>query len=90
VLLAWRACVRPIYQSWMLLGLGMATQFVNDFASIRQFGMMMTAMLTASLVGNLVLQPALLASPIGRILARGFLRRGERGRVTAADPESPL
>jgi hypothetical protein len=74
----------------MLLGLGMATQFVNDFASIRQFGMMMTAMLTASLVGNLVLQPALLASPIGRILARGFLRRGERGRVTAADPESPL
>jgi hypothetical protein len=89
VLLAWRACVRPIYQSWMLLGLGMATQFVNDFASIRQFGMMMTAMLTASLVGNLVLQPALLASPIGRVLARGFLRRGDGGRLSDSAPEPP-
>ena len=91
VLLAWRACVRPIYQSWMLLGLGMATQFVNDFASIRQFGMMMTAMLTASLVGNLVLQPALLASPAGRFLARGFLRRGQRERELSVpvEPESP-
>ncbi len=85
VLLAWRACVRPIYQSWMLLGLGMATQFVNDFASIRQFGMMMTAMLTVSLVGNLVLQPALLASPVGRVLARGFLKRGGAGVVEQAD-----
>lgn len=88
VLLAWRACVRPIYQSWMLLGLGMATQFVNDFASIRQFGMMMTAMLTASLVGNLVLQPALLASPAGRILARGFLRRGQREQPVNVEGES--
>jgi predicted RND superfamily exporter protein len=85
VLLAWRACVRPIYQSWMLLGLGMATQFVNDFASIRQFGMMMTAMLTVSLVGNLVLQPALLASPVGRVLARGFLKRGGAGVVEQTD-----
>lgn len=75
VLLAWRACVRPIYQSWMLLGLGMLTQSVNDFSSIRHFGLMMAAMLTAGLVGNLVLQPALLASPAGEWIARSFRRR---------------
>lgn len=74
VLLAWRACARPVYQSWMLLGLGMATQFVNDFGSIRQFGMMMVAMLTASVVGNLILQPAILSSPLGKFVARGFRR----------------
>jgi hypothetical protein len=79
VLLAWRACVRPIYQSWMLLGLGMLTQAVNDFSSIRHFGLMMTAMLTAGLVGNLVLQPALLASPAGEWIARSFRARGGGG-----------
>jgi predicted RND superfamily exporter protein len=77
VLLAWRACVRPIYQSWLLLGLGMLTQAVNDFSSIRHFGLMMTAMLTAGLAGNLILQPALLASPVGEWIARGFRRGGE-------------
>ena len=77
VLLAWRACVRPIYQSWMLLGLGMLTQAVNDFSSIRHFGLMMAAMLTAGLVGNLVLQPALLASPAGEWIAKSFRGRRE-------------
>ena len=46
---------------------------------------MMTAMLTVSLVGNLVLQPALLASPVGRVLARGFLKRGGAGVVEQTD-----
>ncbi len=87
VLLAWRACARPIYQSWMLLGLGMATQFVNDFGSIRQFGMMMVAMLTASVVGNLILQPALLACPAGILVGRGFRRQS---KLSAADSEQAL
>ncbi|MEY3173619.1 MAG: hypothetical protein RLZZ436_1533 [Planctomycetota bacterium] len=77
VLLAWRACVRPIYQSWLLLGLGMLTQAVNDFSSIRHFGLMMTAMLTAGLAGNLILQPALLASPAGEWIARAFRRAAD-------------
>jgi hypothetical protein len=38
---------------------------------------MMTAMLTAGLAGNLILQPALLASPVGEWIARGFRRGGE-------------
>ncbi|MGV2336459.1 MAG UNVERIFIED_CONTAM: hypothetical protein LVR18_20915 [Planctomycetaceae bacterium] len=78
MLLAWRACVRPIYQSWLLLGLGMLTQAVNDFSSIRHFGLMMTAMLTAGLAGNLILQPALLASPAGEWIAKAFLRSKDR------------
>jgi hypothetical protein len=36
--------------------------------------MMMVAMLTASVVGNLILQPAILSSPLGKIVARGFRR----------------
>ena len=94
VLLAWRACVRPIYQSWMLLGLGMLTQAVNDFSSIRHFGLMMAAMLTAGLVGNLVLQPALLASPAGEWIAKSFRGRREEqvlfpGMRSSICPELP-
>ena len=71
----------------MLLGLGMATQFVNDFGSIRQFGMMMVAMLTASVVGNLILQPALLACPAGILVGRGFRWQS---KLSAADSEQAL
>jgi predicted RND superfamily exporter protein len=59
---AWRACVRPMYQSWMLLGLGMTTLAVSEFLPFGEFGLMMTAMLTAGLVGNVFLLPALLAA----------------------------
>ena len=70
VLLAWHACARPMYQSWALLGLGMATLMVSDFASIYQFGAMMVAMLTAGLVGNLVFLPSLLAGPLGGMISQ--------------------
>lgn len=67
--LAWRRCARPMYQSWILLGGGMLTLLLCDFTSIRQFGTTMAAMLTAGLVGNLVLIPALLAGRLGWLVA---------------------
>ncbi|HEY3963235.1 MAG TPA: MMPL family transporter [Planctomycetaceae bacterium] len=69
VLVAWQACVRPMYQSWALLGLGMAALSVSSFVPILQFGAMMVALLTAGLAGNLLLLPALLAGPLGRVIA---------------------
>jgi predicted RND superfamily exporter protein len=66
--LAWRRCARPMYQSWALLGAGMLTLLLCDFTSMRQFGLTMAAMLTAGLIGNLVLVPALLAGPLGKYL----------------------
>jgi uncharacterized protein len=68
VLIAWQACVRPMYQSWALLGLGMAALLVSAFVPILQFGAMMVALLTAGLAGNLLLLPALLAGPLGKII----------------------
>jgi len=68
VQLAWSACARPIYQSWAVLGLGMATLLLSDFASICQFGAMMVAMLTAGVVGNLLFLPSLLTGRLGGII----------------------
>jgi predicted RND superfamily exporter protein len=66
--LAWRACARPMYQSWALLGAAMLTLLLCDLTSIRQFGGTMVAMLTVGLVGNLVLVPALLAGRLGKLI----------------------
>lgn len=75
VLLAWRACVRPMYQSWTLLGLGMGCLLVSDFIPILQFGMIMAAMLTIGLIGNVILLPALLAGPLGGFISSHALRK---------------
>jgi predicted RND superfamily exporter protein len=75
VWLAWRSCGRPMYQSWTLLGLGMATLGVSAFIPIVQFGWTMVAMLTVGLLGNLLLLPALLSGPLGRTIAKAALGR---------------
>jgi predicted RND superfamily exporter protein len=80
--LAWRACARPMYQSWVLLGGGMLTLLLCEFTSIRQFGMTMAAMLTVGLVGNLVLVPALLAGRLGDLIC-------PPNPLMSVDPDGP-
>jgi predicted RND superfamily exporter protein len=70
VWLAWQACARPMYQSWALLGLGMATLGVSAFVPILHFGWTMVAMLTVGLIANLFLLPTLLAGPLGAAIAK--------------------
>jgi predicted RND superfamily exporter protein len=65
VWVAWQASARPMYQSWALLGLGMTTLAFSPFVPLLEFGLMMVVMLSASLLGNLLLLPALLAGPLG-------------------------
>jgi predicted RND superfamily exporter protein len=66
---AWNICVRPMFQSWILLGLGLSTLSLSEFLPFAEFGTMMTAMLSAGLVGNVFLLPALLAGAPGRWIA---------------------
>ncbi len=88
VLLAWRACVRPMYQSWSLLGLGMSTLALSAFIPILQFGAIMVSMLTVGLLGNLFLLPSLLAGSLGGIIEarcrREMRRRSEDSAEIAA------
>lgn len=71
---AYGDCAQAIYQSWGVIGLGLSAFALSSFTPTQRFGYLMFAMLTASSVGNLVLLPALLASP----LANFFWRSGER------------
>jgi predicted RND superfamily exporter protein len=80
VMLAYRGCARPMYQSWGVIGIGLAVFSLSAFMPTRNFGIMMIAMLTVALAGNLLMLPAILAGPGGAIFAWGIRRKKDRGQ----------
>jgi hypothetical protein len=65
IMFAYADCARAIYQSWGVIGLGLAAFALSTFQPTQRFGYMMLAMLTVSMIGNLVMLPALMAGPLG-------------------------
>ena len=82
IMYAYEDCARAIYQSWGVIGLGLSAFMLSGFTPTQRFGAMMLAMLTISSIGNLVLLPALLASPLGHFFWKSGLReiRKEQAR----------
>lgn len=70
IMFAYSDCARAIYQSWGVIGLGLFSFALSSFSPTQRFGYLMFTMLTASSIGNLVLLPSLLASPLGRFFWR--------------------
>jgi uncharacterized protein len=91
VKLAYRGCAKPMYQSWAVIGLGLSVFALSTFVPALRFGVLMIALLSLGLVGNLVLMPALLAGPLGNLFARN-IRRSTVVDVshTASDTSSEL
>ena len=52
-MLAYEGCARAMYQSWAVLGLGLAVFALSSFVPTQRFGAMMFLLLTAALIGNL-------------------------------------
>jgi hypothetical protein len=77
-MLAYRGCARAMYQSWGVIGIGMAVFALSPFMPTRNFGIMMISLLTVALAGNLLLMPAILAGPGGAIFAWGIRRKHAR------------
>jgi predicted RND superfamily exporter protein len=67
--LAYQTCARAMFQSWGVIGLGLAVFGLSDFTPTRHFGLLMIALLSVGLVVNLVVLPALLVGPLGGFLA---------------------
>ncbi|MEX2139288.1 MAG: MMPL family transporter [Pirellulales bacterium] len=91
IMLAYRGCARPMYQSWGVIGIGLAIFSLSAFMPTRNFGIMMVSMLTVALVGNLLMLPAILAGPGGAIFAWGIRRKQARSeaRRHAAHERAP-
>jgi len=93
-MLAYKGCVRAMYQSWGVIGIGLSVFSLSPFGPTQRFGYMMLSMLTIALVGNLVFLPALLSGPLGGVFASSVLRnearktRRDAGRRVKTDPGS--
>ncbi|MEL7498649.1 MAG: MMPL family transporter [Planctomycetota bacterium] len=69
-LAAYRVCAFPTLQAAMISGLGLAVFGFSNFNSTKQFGLLMLTILIAGVVAELVMLPALLASPLGSVFEK--------------------
>jgi hypothetical protein len=75
VMWAYDHCGAAIVDTAIVAGLGLLVLTLSAFMPVRQFGYFMTAMLPVALAGNLLLLPAMLASPLGWLFAPAATRR---------------
>jgi predicted RND superfamily exporter protein len=61
-----RHCARAITQTTFVCGLGLLVYAFSDFVPTRRFAFMMFTLLLAAWIGDLLLLPALLISPMGK------------------------
>jgi len=66
---AYRHCGTAMMQTSVICGLGLAVFAASDFVPTQRFAMMMVALMGLALLGDLVLLPALLIGPAGKLFA---------------------
>lgn len=77
VMLAYDRCATAMLQTTIIGGLGLAVFATSTFTPTQQFGYLMISMLGAALVGDLLLLPAILASPLGKFFGGDAPEPGE-------------
>jgi predicted RND superfamily exporter protein len=68
-------CAGAMIHTTLICSVALLVFSLSSFMPIRRFSWMMASLLIAALLGDLVLLPALLASPLGKL----FSPRGDRG-----------
>ena len=81
---AFRHCARAMTQTTLICGLGLLVYTLSLFVPTRRFSWMMLALLFAALAGDLILLPALLAGPAGKL----FQPRRKAGATKDGETES--
>jgi len=87
IMLAYEGCARAMYQSWSVLGLGLAVFALSSFVPTQRFGALMFLLLTCALVGNLFLMPSVLASPLAFFFGRRLTRK-DKDRQSGDHPQA--
>ncbi len=78
---AYAECGRAMIQTTLICGSGLAIFALSDFVPTARFAWMMVALLAAALVGDLIVLPAFLLSPVGKVfeLSRNRTRPHREG-----------
>jgi hypothetical protein len=87
-MLAYEGCARAMYQSWAVLGLGLFVFALSSFVPTQRFGALMFTLLTAALLGNLIMLPCVLASPLAYFFGRRIVRKAHAEHRDQAPGES--
>ena len=69
VLAAFQQCGRAMIQTTLICGIGLSVFVLSEFVPTARFAWMMLALLVTALMGDLIVLPALLLSPLGRAFA---------------------
>ncbi|MEQ8791571.1 MAG: MMPL family transporter [Pirellulaceae bacterium] len=77
-------------QTTLIGGLGLSVFALSTFTPTQGFGIMMLCLLATALVGDLVLLPALLASPLGAFFAPPVDTPDDQGAAPGAVSDGPL
>ncbi len=76
---AYKRCGTAMTETTLIGGVGLSAFAFSTFTPTQMFGVMMLAMLTVALIGDLIFLPAILTGPIGRF----FMPKGKKA---AFDP----
>ncbi|MFV2066667.1 MAG: RND family transporter [Pirellulales bacterium] len=87
-MLAYERCARAMFQTTVIGGLGLFVFAFSTFTPTQQFGILMVALLSAALVGDLFLLPAILAGPVGKFFC-GRLVRDVAASSGSGEPDEP-
>lgn len=79
--LAYKRVATAMTQTTLIGGLGLSAFALSTFTPTQRFGVLMLFMLLAALIGDLILLPAILASPLGKLFGK------ERKRTEGAGDE---
>lgn len=63
---AWSRCARPMFQTSMVISAGLSPLLASHFQPVAQFGGLLIGMVLVALLGDLVLFPNLLTTPLAR------------------------
>ncbi len=67
---AYRRCAGAMLCTTLICGAGLLVFSLSSFMPIVRFARLMATLLAAALIGDLILLPAMLAGPLGRVFAR--------------------
>jgi predicted RND superfamily exporter protein len=67
---AFRHCATAMAQTSLICGMGILVFVASPFVPVSRFAWMVAVLLAAALVGDLLILPALLVSPLGRVFTR--------------------
>lgn len=74
ILVAYQRCATPTLQAAVISGLGLSVFAFSTFTPTQRFGWLMLTILIAGVVAELVMLPALLAGPLGKVFERSSRR----------------